>query len=199
MKEYSTYRSEILKRIEKDLKPGRFRHTLGVESTAIALARIAGISEEKASLAALLHDWAKYMSEDASIKLLKRANVLKAFPNLEAYPKLLHAFAGAELVKKEYPKLDDEIVSAVQYHTTGRAGMSTLEKIIFASDYIEPGRKTFSGLSEARERVFADLDQGVFLILEQTIRYLEENGESCYFLTKEAYEDMKRLVKPEEL
>ena len=191
MKEYSTYRSEILKRIEKDLKPGRFRHTLGVESTAIALARIAGISEEKASLAALLHDWAKYMSEDASIKLLKRANVLKAFPNLEAYPKLLHAFAGAELVKKEYPKLDDEIVSAVQYHTTGRVGTSTLEKIIFLADAIEPGRN-YPGVEEVREAAEKGLDEGCLRSMTGTIKHVQDQGAYLDEDTTEAAEYLRR-------
>ena len=77
--------------------------------------------------------------------------------------------------------------------------MSTLEKIIFAADYIEPGRKDFPGLLSARERTFDDLDQGVYLILKQTVSYLEQNEEPCFLLTKEAFNDMIPMANPSDL
>ncbi|MCR5004397.1 MAG: bis(5'-nucleosyl)-tetraphosphatase (symmetrical) YqeK [Clostridiales bacterium] len=197
MKEYSELRSEIMERLHNDLKDKRLLHTLGVESTAIALARRYGVDEQEASVAALLHDCAKYMPVEEQLKWIRQGEIGTRFPDIDQYPKLLHAFSAAELCAVEYPQLSDQVIDAIRYHTTGRSHMGTLEKIIFSADYIEPGRVQFSGLQEARERTFADLDAGVALILKQTIAYLEQQDQPCFALTQEAYEFYKDQI-PEE-
>ncbi len=199
MKNYDALREKILLELKDNLKPNRFRHTLGVESTAIALANLNQVDPEEASIAALLHDIAKYFDFDTYMFWLKGTSILERFPDIGSFPKLLHAFAGAQYAQKKYPELNEDIINSVRYHTTGRAGMGTLEKIIFAADYIEPGRKDFPGLLSARERTFDDLDQGVYLILKQTVSYLEQNEEPCFLLTKEAFNDMIPMANPSDL
>lgn len=194
MQNYEKLRRQILKRIQKELKPKRYLHTLGVESAAIALARQYHASEEEASIAALLHDIAKYISQEDSLQMLEGTGILEKYPELTAQPQLLHAFAGAELVHRDYPELSEDIVHSVRYHTTGRPDMSVLEKIIFSADYIEPGRADFPGLHEARIALFEDLDAGVYRILQDTVHYIEGQDHVCFILTKEACEFMKALV-----
>ena len=187
MKEYKKLRGEIIDRLQKELKDSRYRHTLGVESTAVALARRFGADEQEASIAALLHDVAKYVPAEEQLEWIRKGKIGAQFPDIDQYPKLLHAFAGAEICAHDYPQLPECVIDAIRYHTTGRSHMGLMEKIIFAADYIEPGRVQFIGLQEAREQTFADLDLGVGLILNQTIAYLEQNGAPCFPLTQEAY------------
>lgn len=187
---YEELRGQILEMLAKTLKPKRFTHTLGVESTAIALARLNDESPEKASIAALLHDMAKNRT-DEDLLAICRQNAIDLHPN-ERYISLLHAFAGSVLAKEAYPGLPEEIYTAIRYHSTGRPHMSTLEKIIFSADYIEPNRKAFQGLETARERTFADLDKGCILILEQTISYLKEKKQAMHPLTQDTLEDLLR-------
>lgn len=192
---YTELRNQILKRLEKELKSKRLTHTFGVETTAIALARMNHISDQDASIAALLHDIAKNLDKDRLEDLVKHSEYAAKLDPLQKYPHLLHAFAGAEIVQRDYPELPEDIVNAVRFHTTGRPFMGTLEKIIFAADYIEPGRKPFPGLEMAREMTFKDLDAGVLLILKQTDAYLHAQGESYHPLTRETYHYMLDIME----
>jgi hydrolase, HD family len=187
---YEELRGQIMEMLAKTLKPKRFTHTLGVESTAVALARLHDESPEKASIAALLHDMAKNRTDEDLLDICRK-NAIDLHPN-ERYISLLHAFAGSVLAREAYPGLPEEIYTAIRYHSTGRPHMSTLEKIIFSADYIEPNRKPFQGLETARERTFADLDKGCILILEQTISYLKEKKQAIHPLTQETLEDLLR-------
>ena len=187
---YEELRGQIMEMLAKTLKPKRFTHTLGVESTAVALARLHDESPEKASIAALLHDMAKNRTDEDLLDICRK-NAIDLHPN-ERYISLLHAFAGSVLAREAYPGLPEEIYTAIRYHSTGRPHMSTLEKIIFSADYIEPTRKPFRGLETARERTFADLDKGCVLILEQTISYLKEKKQAIHPLTQETLEDLLR-------
>ena len=194
MKDYIKLRSEIMERLHQDLKDKRLLHTLGVESTAIALARRYDADEQEASIAALLHDCAKYMPMEEQLDWISKGEIGTRFPDIDQYPKLLHAFSGAEICAAEYPQLSEQVIDAIRFHTTGRSHMGLLEKIIFSADYIEPGRVQFIGLQEAREQTFDDLDAGVALILKQTIAYLEEQDQPCFVLTQEAYEFYKDQI-----
>ena len=187
---YEELRGQIMEMLAKTLKPKRFTHTLGVESTAVALARLHDESPEKASIAALLHDMAKNRTDEDLLDICRK-NAIDLHPN-ERYISLLHAFSGSVLAREAYPGLPEEIYTAIRYHSTGRPHMSTLEKIIFSADYIEPNRKPFQGLETARERTFADLDKGCILILEQTISYLKEKKQAIHPLTQETLEDLLR-------
>ena len=99
---------------------------------------------------------------------------------------------GAYLAEHEYGIKDPEILNAVAYHTTGRPGMSMLEKIVYIADYIEPNRREIPGLGEIRGIVFQDIDRAVCLSAERTVRYLSDRGNAVDPMTVSTYEYYKK-------
>ena len=180
-------RAEIVKKLESKLKPGRFVHSIGVEYTAANLAFLYGADVERARLAGLLHDCAKYIPTDEKLKRAKKYGI-KISKCEKANPDLLHGKIGAYLAREKYGVEDEEILSAISYHTTGRPGMTLLEKIIFVADYIEPNRRIIRELPEIRREAYTDLDKCVIHILKNTIEYLETLNAAIDDLTKETYD-----------
>lgn len=166
---------KLRKKIEKVQDAKRFEHTLGVEYTAAALAMCHGASVEDARLAGLLHDCAKCFSDEKRLYVCEKKNI--PITEIEGRnPFLLHAKVGAFLAKEKYGVENRDVLNAILYHTTGREGMSLLEKIIFVADYIEPGRKQAPNLPEIRRLAFQDLDKALLWILEDTLKYLKRSG-----------------------
>ncbi|MBQ5960213.1 MAG: bis(5'-nucleosyl)-tetraphosphatase (symmetrical) YqeK [Firmicutes bacterium] len=182
-------RNEILKWLYERLKPKRFLHTLGVEQEALQLARIHGIPLKEASTAALLHDCAKNLSTEKLLAICKDHNI--NLHNNEEYPQLLHAFAAPYVAQKQFGTLPEDVCNALRFHTTGRAGMSPLEELIYSADYAELGRDPFPGLEEARKRLIADLSDGTHFILQNTVKYLESNHSEVFPMTMQALESYK--------
>ncbi len=183
---YPELREKILKDLSKHLSESRFKHTLGVEETAVKMAEHFGVPIEGASLAALLHDNAKYKDIDDQLKLCRVYPVEMELT--KAYSSVLHAFAGAVRAKNKFEGLSQDVIEAIRWHCTGRPEMSDLEKIIYIADYIEPNRKKFEGLSQARELAMKDLDACMYLILQQTLDYVKEKKHAIYPMTYLAYE-----------
>lgn len=183
--EYSDYlalRTDIVQWIKRRLKASRFQHTLGVEQTAVSMANLYGEDPQIASIAALLHDNAKNLPIETQFEICQR-NYPKELCLTMDFASVLHAFAGAPEAKLRYPRLDDSILNAIRYHTTGRPAMTKLDKIIYCSDYVEPNRQMFDGLEEARETLMKDLDDGFWLILNQTSSYVENRNKPVHPLT----------------
>ncbi|MCI8632689.1 MAG: HD domain-containing protein [Lachnospiraceae bacterium] len=183
-KEYQELRNDILAWLSKRLKPKRITHTLGVEETAVALARIWENDVYEASLAALLHDNAKNLDTQFLYEICQ-----KEYPSFSLsleYASVLHAFAGASIAAKRYPMLSEDIIYAICYHTTARPHMSLLEKIIYAADFAEPGRESIPGLEIIRERLFIDLEAGIRQILQQTVSYVNLKKKKIHPLTLDA-------------
>ena len=111
----------------------------------MALAMRYGQDLDQAELAGLLHDCAKYFNDEEIIKKCRKHGIEVSEAELRA-PAVLHAKYGAWLAKNRYGVSDPEILSAIRWHTTGKPDMTTLEKIIFIADYIEPNRAPFPGL-----------------------------------------------------
>lgn len=173
----SKYLRKLRKRIEKAQGAGRFEHTLGVAFTAASLAMSVGAPVTAAQTAGLLHDCAKGIPDEKKLRICLKYHI--PVSDLEKRnPFLLHAKAGACLAEKKYGVEDRDILNAVRYHTTGRANMSLLEKIIFVADYIEPSRKQLPAeeMQELRKIAFRDLDAALLRILEYTLRYLRSGG-----------------------
>ena len=103
-------------------------------------------------------------------------------------PELLHAKLGAYLAEMRYNIHDQEILSSIVWHTTGRPGMSLLEKIIFIADYMEPNRNHAPNLGEVRKIAFEDLDVCLRKILEDMVIYLESSGFVTDPMTRETLE-----------
>lgn len=178
---------KIRKAMEKTLDPKRYEHTLGVEYTAAALAMRYDAPIMSAQLAGLLHDCAKCMSNDKKLSICEKNN-LSVSEVEKKNPFLLHAKVGAFLAKEEYGVEDQDVLNAIMNHTTGRPGMSLLEKIVFIADYIEPGRKQAPNLPEIRKMAFINLEQTLIKILEDTLAYVKEKEDEIDPMTGKTYE-----------
>ena len=170
MAEYNL--AKLQKKVRKELDPARFQHTMGVMYTAASLAMCYDYDVERAQVAGLLHDCAKCIPNDKKIRMCTERGIEITKVELKS-PFLLHSKLGSYLAKEKYGVKDPEILSAIQWHTTGRPNMTTLEKIIFTADYIEPGRYKAENLSEVRRLAFHDLNLTVCRILEDTLHYLD--------------------------
>ena len=169
------YKSELLESLKASLTADRYRHTLGVEHTALQLAAKYGIDPGKVRMAALLHDCAKCMREPDMLLLLKKHNMEPKYP-ADRTRTLMHAAASMILAKEQYGVTDEDVLSAVRWHTTGHAGMTDLEKLIYLADMIEPGRRPFPALFEIRDATWQSLDQGIKLAAARSLQYLDQRG-----------------------
>ncbi|MGL5381423.1 bis(5'-nucleosyl)-tetraphosphatase (symmetrical) YqeK [Clostridium sp.] len=160
--------------IKEHLKESRFIHTLGVVETAVALARLNDVSEEKALVAALLHDVAKNMTINDMKKIINENKIELSFEE-EQSPELWHSMVAPIISRKVFNIEDEEILSAMRWHTTGKEGMSKLDKIIYVADMIEPNRK-FPGVESLRKETFRNLDEGLIMAMTHTIKYLLDMG-----------------------
>ena len=184
--------SKLRKEISKVQDSNRFEHTLSVAYTAANLAACYGESIDHAVVAGMLHDCAKCLPEE---KLLSICETQHMEISQEEYmkPSLLHAKAGCYLAEKKYHIVNRNILNAIHNHTTGRPDMSLLEKIIFVADYIEPGRRQAPRLEQVRRTAFADLDQAVLMILEDTLKYLRDSGSVIEQTTQKTYQYYKDM------
>ena len=184
-------RIALIKELESELAYGRFIHTLDVAATAANLAMCYGADLDKAEMAGLLHDCAKCMSLGKMLKVCDKAGT-----DLSEFEKnsvsLLHSKAGAVLAESRYGVRDEDTLNAIRFHTTGRPGMSLLEKIVFVADYIEPGRDSAPNLPQVRKLAYENIDDCVLQILKDTLRYLATTGSAVDPMTQKTYEYYRR-------
>ena len=183
--------AERKKKLKKALDKERFEHTLGVMYTASCLAMAHGSDLEDAKLAGLLHDCAKCIPNDEKITLCKKNDILITEIEYEN-PSLLHAKLGALLAENEYEVTKPEILHAIKVHTTGEPNMSTLDKIVYIADYIEPNRDKAPNLTMVRELAFRDLDACMAQILHDTLHFLSGRKGSIDPATQITYEFYKQ-------
>ncbi|WHY65783.1 bis(5'-nucleosyl)-tetraphosphatase (symmetrical) YqeK [Neobacillus sp. SuZ13] len=180
-------REAALKLVKKQLTDHRYQHTLGVMETAIVLAKQYGGDEQKAELAAIFHDYAKFRPKEE----MKEIIASQGFPEdlLQFNSELWHAPAGMYLVEKEAGINDPEVLDAIRYHTSGRPAMTLLEKIIYLADYIEPGRH-FPGVDEVRKMAKENLDKALIMAIRNTISFLLKKNQTVYPDTFYTYNDL---------
>ena len=162
--------------LQQSLKPKRYEHSVRVYRTALKMAEHYHADEEKVAVAALIHDCGRQIPKEDSVARAKELG-LPVDPVEEAQPILLHAKLGVYYAIHKYgisPE-ESEVLDAIRYHSTGTADMTQTAKIVFLADLIEPGRD-FEGVEEIREASFQDLDRGMLLSYDNTIRYLLEDG-----------------------
>ena len=165
------------------LKPKRMPHVLGTEHEAAVLARRYGADVTSARIAALLHDCTKKLSMEEQLALCEQYGI--ALDELERKNlKLLHAKTGAAIARDLFG-VSDEIYWAIYWHTTGKADMTKLEKVIYLADYIEPSRD-FPGVEKLRRAVHADLEHGLLMALEDSIEEMRQRGNPVHPNTVEA-------------
>lgn len=189
---------EIRKNLKKQLDKGRYEHTKGVMYTAGCLAMAHEYSIDEAMLAGLLHDCAKCIPNDEKIRICEKKDIPITGVEYDS-PYLLHAKLGAYLAETEYEIKNPEILHAIKVHTTGEPAMSTLDKIIYIADYIEPGRDKAPNLEKVRKIAFEDLNACMAEILRDTLKYLSSRGGSIDPLTKMTYDYYKPYLKGEHI
>ena len=151
----------------------RVAHVMGVEEEAVKLAKFWGADPELARHAAILHDCTKYLDLDAQLKLCRKYDI--PLDDLERQAvKLLHAKTGACIARYVFGE-PDEVYEAILWHTTGKADMTLLDKVLYMADYIEPNRDV-EGVDRLRELAYTDLDRAMLLGVDATIREMEERG-----------------------
>lgn len=168
------YRKEIEKYVKSHLSDKRWNHTVNVVSEAEKLCQMYGGDMEKCVTAAIFHDVVKELPNEELNALVRKFGFDEKYIDS---PNLSHGKIAAALLKHEWGIDDEDIINAVSYHTTGRAGMSKTEKIVFIADAIEPTR-VYSGVEAIRKATYEDLDRGCLKSLTDTVEHLKEKGVS---------------------
>jgi nicotinate-nucleotide adenylyltransferase len=181
------YRQLPMEELEKTvislLDPKRVSHVLGCHDTAIQLAKRWGADETDAARAALLHDITKALNGQLQLTLCREYGmILDDFSVM--YPKTLHALTGSLVADRIFGE-NEAVVEAIRHHTTGKADMSLLEKIIYVADYMEPFRD-FPGVEKLRELAYSDIDAALQLGLEMTLELLNKQGSEVSPASREA-------------
>ncbi|MFW6006359.1 MAG: bis(5'-nucleosyl)-tetraphosphatase (symmetrical) YqeK [Halanaerobiales bacterium] len=161
--------NKIKQNLAREMEEQRYQHTLRVMKIAVELARENNVSQKKAKVAALLHDYTKNWEID-KIKKLVKASCWQIDQLEYSIDKVLHAPASACIARKKYNISDFQILEAIRYHTIGNPNMGKLSYIIFAADIIEPGRN-FPGVDNIRNEIHHNFKNGIKLICEQSIKY----------------------------
>ena len=155
------------------LNPNRVNHVLGCRDTAVELAKRWGADVTDAARAGILHDITKAIDGPLQLTLCEAyGKILSDFSR--KYPKTLHALTGSMVAERIFGE-NEAVVSAIECHTTGKADMNLLEKIIYVADYMEPCRN-FPGVEKLRQLAFSDLDAALKLGLEMTLEHLARQG-----------------------
>ena len=165
------------------LNPNRVAHVLGCRDTAADLAGRWGADVTDAARAGLLHDITKAIDGPLQLTLCDEyGTMLDDFSR--RYPKTLHALTGSLVAERVFGE-NEAVVSAIRSHTTGKANMNTLEKIIYVADYMEPCRD-FPGVERLRELAYSDLDAALKCGLEMTLEHLAQQGNEVSPESREA-------------
>ncbi|MGF6375567.1 putative HD superfamily hydrolase involved in NAD metabolism [Clostridiales Family XIII bacterium PM5-7] len=164
--------SYINEYIEKNYSEERKTHTEGVRITAINLAKRYGADEKKAEIAALFHDMFRGQPQDVLNYYVRELDLDPKYLNNS---NLAHSKIARIIMERDYSITDGDVLNAVSFHTTGRPGMSTLEKVIYIADAIEPNRN-YPGVEQLRELAEVDLDEACRLSLNNTIAYVQKQG-----------------------
>lgn len=137
----------------------RYVHSVNVAKEAKILAKMYGADEDKAYVAGMLHDITKEMPKEEQLQIVLDGGIILDNVLKEA-PKLWHGLSGSLYVKKNLNINDEDIINAIRYHTTGRANMSLLEKIIFVADFTSEER-TYKGIATMRKKSRKSLEEAM--------------------------------------
>lgn len=182
-------RDDYLAKIKPRMPKKRYIHTLGVMETAIELAKLYDEDPKRAETAAIIHDVAKYADIAWMKEMIEREQLDAELLGWNA--EIMHGSVGAVVARDEFGVTDEDILNAIRYHTTGRAGMTKLEKIVYVADMIEPNRK-FDGVKQLREIAKKDLDEAMRACVCHTLSFLIATRQQIYPLSIVCYNDLMR-------
>ena len=181
MEEYKRLYDYFENKLKLMLTSKRFEHSQRVVETSLKISQKYVLNKERVALAALVHDRGKEISSEKLITISMEAGIIK--DDAEKYnPELLHGPVGSYLLKTEDNISDVDLLNAVCYHTTGRPGMTDLEKVIFLADLVEPGRD-YPLVDTLRKLVFKTPDLALVKSLDWTLEYLMRKGWVIHPLT----------------
>ena len=180
--------AEFLEEIKKRLNPDRLYHSLNVADEAKKLAKHYGAYEQKAFTAGLLHDILKNTPDSELLQYFERNGIMLTETE-RASRKTWHAMAGADFLRRELHVTDEDILSAVRWHTTGRAGMTLLDKVLFVADFISADRD-YPGVERMREKAYVSLEDAMLEGLQFTINELVENAWPVHEDSIRAYNEL---------
>jgi predicted HD superfamily hydrolase involved in NAD metabolism len=180
--------NEYKKLIKSKLTEKRYLHSLAVADEAEKLAVKYGCDRAKAYTAGLLHDIMKDSSREDMLQIFEEFDIMLSNVERAAF-KLWHAIAGSAYIKNVLGVDDEDIINAVRYHTTARAGMSTLEKVIYLADFTSADRD-YDGVDEMRAAVKNDLPQAMMVALKFSVLDLMENNRAIHPDTMYAYNEL---------
>ncbi|MDD6175130.1 MAG: bis(5'-nucleosyl)-tetraphosphatase (symmetrical) YqeK [Firmicutes bacterium] len=181
---FEQYRQEI----ECTLSPYRAHHSVCVAQEAVRLARRYGADVQKAQTAGILHDSTKELPPEEQLQMIEEFGIILSQVEKRS-PKLLHAISGMAAAQTRFGVSDGEILGAIRYHTTARAGMTLLEKVVCLADYISADR-SYDGVEKLRESAYRDLDGTLIECLAFTIGELSQKQSLIHPDTVEAYNSL---------
>ena len=186
MSDYS--KNDFINIIKPHLNSDRFHHSICVAECAENLAKLYGGDEEKAFTAGILHDIMKNTSDEKQLEVINQ-NGIKLNDVELSNPKLYHAISGSVYVRTELNISDEDILNAIRYHTTGRAGMSLLEKIIYVADFVSEDR-SYNGIEEIREASLRSLEEAMMIGLEFSIQEITNKKQTLHLDSVSAYNEL---------
>ena len=182
-------RASLLAAIKPRMKEKRYIHTIGVMEMAIELAELYGEDPKRAEIAAILHDVCKFADVEWMERVVREQHLDVRL--IGWGPELLHGPVGAYVAESEFGVDDEGILNAIRFHTTGRAGMTQLEKIIFVADMLEPNRK-FDGVERLREKAKKDINKAMVACIRHSLAFLIDTKQLIYPLSLECYNDLMK-------
>lgn len=180
--------AEFLEELKKHLQPARLYHSINVAEEAKKLALCYGADPEKAYTAGLLHDIMKN-TPDSELLNFFRENGIILTRTERVSRKTWHAIAGEAYCRLVLSVTDREILSAIRWHTTARAGMTLLDKVIFIADFISADRD-YDGVERMREKAYVSLEDAMWEGLQFTLTELIENGWAVHEDSLAAYNEL---------
>lgn len=156
----------------------RYKHSLNVAEEAVALAELYGGDRQRAYIAGILHDITKEISTEEQLQLFKDGGIILDDVQKTA-PKLWHSISGSIYIRLRLGIDDPDVINAVRYHTTGRAGMSLLEKIIYTADFTSAER-SYNGADIMREKSRRSLEEAMLFSCQFTLKNLSEKSAAIH-------------------
>lgn len=173
--------------LQSKLNEKRYYHSLCVASEAKRLAEDLGADPDKMYLAGLLHDITKNTSDNEQLQLFNEFGIMLTAVE-KASPQIWHAMSGALYVQKELKITDEEIISAIRYHTTGKAGMTLSQKIVYLADLTSADRE-YIDVDDIRKLAENDIDKAIFAVLKFTVNNMSSKGKPLHPDTLDAYNE----------
>lgn len=181
----------LREKVKGMVREKRYRHILGCEQTAVALAQRYGADRQTVAYAAVLHDMTKEFPLEEQLKLAKKWNIILDYEQ-ENLPSLIHADTAAAMAREELG-MWEEVCSAIARHTVGGENMSKEDLIVYLADLIEPTRN-YPGVEALRQAAVRDLREACILATQQTVDFVKSQGREPYYKTARTLEELRKTI-----